>query len=243
MALHEPGLAADWKTAIVAPRGQTWPIGIRLRLAGVVVTADCSAISVDVYKDTGESTLFASSGALTPAATTTYDLVTTSTESLSLDWITKWTVTYLGNIYTYRQRLALVGTMLSPRVDQEDLYDDEPDLRLPARIPSGQTDFSPQILAAWYDVIKTLTSRNKEPWLAVDDSDLYHYHYYKALAKVCGAIPSPAGGHYAEAAARYRAEAGRRENALYVEYEDATGNHKPVGPAVYRAGPRGRPSW
>lgn len=243
MTLLSPGLAPDWKSPLLIRQGSTRAAWLRLRLAGEVVTDDCSAISVNVYRDTSANNLFDSSGALTPAETTEFDVVVPSSESLSLDWIALWSYTYDGVSYEERQRICVVGQIPSSRLDQSDLYDEEPDLRLPARLPQGQTDWSPQILAAWYDILDRMTSRDKKPWLLVDSTDLFHWHKYEALYRCCSAIPSAAGTHYAEAAKRYRAEASRRELTLGVEYEDNTGTHKPVGPGVYRAGAKGRPSW
>jgi hypothetical protein len=243
MTLHSPSLAPDWKTVEVVRRGSTWPLGLRLRQAGVVVTASATAISVDIYKDTAESTSFASSGAITPADLTEYDLVTTSTEDLSLDWVARWSYTYAGVTYQERQRICIVGTVPRPRVDPEDLFSEQPDLQHAARLPAGQDDWTPQIVAAWYDMIGRLTRRGKQPWLSIDTSDLYHLHLYMALAKCCAAIPSAAGQHYATKADEYRAESIRRENTLTIEYETDAGTNRSVGPCVIPLAPAGRPSW
>lgn len=243
MTLHSQTLSPDWKVPQIVQRGVTTPLGLRLRDAGTVVTALATAISVDVYTDSGETDLFVSSGALTPADTTEYDLVTTASTDLSMDWVARWSDTYAGREYTHRQRVCIVGTMLSPRLDVEDLYTEEPDLRHAARLPAGQTSWSPQILAGWYDLIGRLTRRGAQPWLSVDLSDVYQWHLYLSLVRACSAIPSAAGSHYAEAAARYRAEAHRRELQLTIEYETTGGTHTAAGPSVIPLAPRGRPAW
>jgi len=242
VTLHSQTLSPDFKIPLIVPRGVAWDLGLRLRESGSEVTPDSASVSI--YRDTGALDLYVASGALTPGTTTLYAMsAIPSTESLSLDWIAVWTVVHGGNTYPIRQRFCLVGTPLMPRVDQEDLYDDEPDLRQPARMPEGQTTWSQQVGAAWNDIVNTLTRRGKKPWLIVDDSDLYHWHYYAALSKVCAAIPGEAGSHYKEAAIRYRAEAARRELALSVEYEDNPGSRAAIGPSVYPCAPRGRPVW
>lgn len=241
MTLHSQSLTPDWKTRLVVPRGVLWPIGIRLRESGAVVTP--SAASVSLYRDTSASSLYVASGALTPGATTEYALTVASSEALSSDWIAVWAATVATVVYSWRQRVYLVGSPLAFRVDQEDLYGTEPDLRHPARLPAGQTTWTPQILAARDAITQRLTATGKRPWLAVDASDLYQLELAEALALACAAIPSQAGSHYAEAAARHRAEAARLELTLGVEYEDAPSVTRAVGPTMYPAAPVGRPAW
>lgn len=240
MTLHSPSLAPDWKIPLLIRAGSTRSAWLRLRQGGEVVTKDCTAISTKVYKDTSASTLFSDSGALTPADTTEFPI--TPGDDLSLDWIARWSWTYGGVTYQDTQRVCVVGQLPVSRVALEDLYDEEPDLRHAARLPQGQADFTPQILSAYYDIIKRLTRRGKEPWKSIDPGDFYEWHKAKSLAKSCGAIPSAAGQHYYEAAARYRALADRLYHTLTIERDDSPGEHRAAGPSVVPLAPSDRRS-
>ena len=216
--------------------------GLRLRDAGAVVTPDDDP-AVSFYRDSGAADLYAS-GTAAKGTTSLFPLsAVASTEALSADWLATWALEVSGAAYFFRQRVLLVGTPISPRVSDEDLYSEEPDLQHPSRLPINQTDWSKQILEAWYDVIRELTRRGKKPWLAVDLLDLYRWHLRAALARACGAVPSEAGGHYAEAASRYRHEA--REAALVcaIEYEDESQVGKAAGRSVIPCAPLRRSRW
>lgn len=241
MTLHSQSLSPDWKTPLILVRGVAQEIGIRLRDAGAVVTP--ASGSVSLYRDTLATDLYYS-GALTPGPTSTRALAAIpATEGLSADWVASWPIVHAGLTYTFRQRAILVGQQISPRISDEDLYTIEPDLRLPARLPAGQTSWQAQISEAWAWIVNSLTARGKQPWLAVDMLDLRGLHLYASLASVCAAIPSPAGGHYADAAPRYRADARRLLLELSIEYEAEPSTHTAAGPSVIPLAPRGRPSW
>ncbi len=241
MTLHSSSLAPDWKTPLIIVRGIAQDIGIRLRDAGSVVTP--ASGTVGLYRDVGETNAYLSPAALTPGATSTYALpAVTASEPLSSEWVAVWSFVYGGLTYRRRQRAILVGTAIGPRVSDEDLYSEEPTLRHPARLPEGQTSWQPQISAAWVEILNSLTDRGKQPWLAIDDLDLYQWHRKLSLAKACAAIPDD-DGHFGRGASRYRREAAAAEIVCSITYETTPGVNRNVGPSVIPCAPSGRPRW
>jgi len=242
MTLSSPSLAADLHLPLIIVRGQVQDLPLRLREAGVDVAP--SSGTVALYRDAGLTSAYLSPAAITPGSTSYYSLpAVPATEALSALWVALWGWSYGGVAYSDRQRVVLVGQELRPRVSVDDLYPEQPDLRLPARVPPGQSTWQPQISSAWDEILQALTARQRQPWLAIDAADLYRWHLLLSLSRACGAIPTEAGSHYQEAASRYRAEARSAELALTIEYEASPGTSKAVGPCVIPLAPRGRPAW
>lgn len=200
--------------------------------------------TVALYRDTAGGNTYLAASAITVGTTSIYTLpAIAASEPLSSLWTAAWSVVYNTLIYGFRQRAVLVGSRLTPRVADEDLYSLEPDLRHPARLPTGQTSWQTQVSQAWASILRQLTAAGKRPWLAVDDSDLYEWHLREALAMACAAIPGEQGSHYQAAAARYRQESRRAELECRIEYEDEPGYNRAVGPCIIPAAPIGRPTW
>jgi hypothetical protein len=152
-----------------------------------------------------------------------------------------WSPTVSSVAYVFQQRAFLVGRAPTPRVDQEDLYRLESELRVPARLPKGQTSWADQILEAWYQILRTLTGKGRQPWLAVDDSDLYEWHLRLALTICCRTVPGDEGGHFHRAAQRYEKEASDAALECRIEYEHEPEVRVNVGPSVIPCAPIGRP--
>jgi hypothetical protein len=242
VTLHSSSLAPDWKTPLIIVRGISQDLGIRLRDAGSVVTPTSGTVAL--YRDVGETDTYLAPTALTPGATSLYTLpAVAASEALASDWVAIWPIVSGALTYRFRQRALLVGTAIHPRVSDEDLYGEEPTLRHPARLPEGQTSWQPQISDAWVEILNSLTARGKQPWLSIDDLDLYRWLKKLSLAKACAAIPDEAGGHYSLAASRYRKEAGIAEVTCTINYETSPGVNRNAGPSVIPCAPRGRPVW
>jgi hypothetical protein len=243
LTLHSQKLAPDWKIAEVIPVDIEFDLGLRLREGNEVITPD-SDPEVEVYRDSGAADLY-TSGTATKGETSLFALgaVPSATEALSSDWLIVWRVFVGGLEYVFRRRAVLVGMPISPRVSDEDLYSEKPDLAHPSRLPIGQEDWSKQILEGWYDVVRDLTRRGKKPWLAVDLLDLYRWHKKHSLARACAAVPSEAGGHYAEEASRFRNEASVAALECDIEYAAESQIAPNVGRSVIPCAPIRRSRW
>lgn len=242
MALASRTLAPDFRLPLLLQRGMAQDVGLRLRDGSSVVTP--SSASVSVYRDTGATDLVQTATA-TPGTTSIASLAaTSSTEPLSSEWVAVWTWVASTVTYTDRQRVILVGQIPRPRVAVEDLYggDGVPELRHPARLPAGQTDWAPQVSAAWDEVLRSLTARGKRPWLTVDDSDLYAWHLALSIHHACASIPAAEGDFFARTTREWRERAREALMALALEYEDAPQVHKSAAPWAYPAAPK-RPRW
>jgi len=245
MTLHSPTLAADLRRPLIIVRARAQDLPLRLREASGDVTPASGTLALYRGAVQGEATgdLYVT-GAITPGSTSTYALsAVPTTEALSSLWSAVWTWVYGGVTYSDRQRAVLVGQDLRPRVSVDDLYLEQPDMRHPARLPSGQSSWQPQITAAWDEILQQLTATGKQPWLSVDAADLYRWHLLLSLSRCCAAIPGGTDSHYQSAAARYRAEADRAELQVTIEYESNPGTSVSVGPSVIPLAPRGRPAW
>jgi hypothetical protein len=242
LTLPSRTLAPDFRLPLILQRAVATDVGLRLRDGGSVITP--SSASVSVYRDTGATDLVQTAVA-TPGDTSIASLsATSSTESLSAEWVAAWTWVASGVTYTDRQRVILVGQVPRPRVACEDVYggDGVPELRHPARLPSGQTDWSPQVSAAWDEVLRTLTARGKRPWLTVDDTDLYAWHLALSVHHACAAVPSAQGEYFHGLTSEWRKRADAAYHDLTIEYEDAPQIRKAAGRTLYAAAPR-RPLW
>ena len=161
MTLSSPSLAPDWRHPAILVRGVDQTVGMRLRLAGVVQTP--TACTLAVYRDTARTDLY-SAPTVTPGTTSTADTaVIPTTEPYSNQWVLGWSPTVGGVAYYFQRRALLVERAPEPRVDQEDFRTFEPELLTAARIPKGQTTWTPQILEAWYQVIRSLTAAGNSP--------------------------------------------------------------------------------
>lgn len=242
MTVASRSIALDARLPLLILRGQAQDLGFRLRDGGSTITPTSG--TVYLYRESGMSNLY-TSGAITPGTTSTYTLgAIPTTEALSADWVAKLVVVYSSITYTFRQRAILVGTLPYPRVDVEDLYggDGVPELRHPSRLPAGQTSWAPQVSAAWDEILRILTQTGKRPWLAIDDSDLYHIHLLTSLRNACSSVIETTG-YFVGKAAELKRMVEDAWTTLTIEYEDASGYAKTAGRPLIPCAPVGRPRW
>lgn len=230
MTLPTPSLSPDWRHALLFERGSMTVLSVSLRDgAGSIVTP--TAGTVAVTKPDG--TAFASVALTVGSVSTASIPAIPSTEPIGEGWLTVWTID--GKVY--RQAAILVGYIPPCLVSQVDLFTLVPELQ--RRVPEGQTDWSRQRDEAHEQVLRTLTSHGRSPWLMIDATDLRAWELALFASLCCGAIVTQ-DGYFSEKAAEYKREAESLSFPRCTYEEVATVRQ---GAPVIRYGARGRPTW
>lgn len=237
MTLLARTLSPDWGQAPeIIERTVAQRLEMRLRAAGAVVAPTSGTLAI--YRDVSEDSAYLSPVAYTPGDTSYYSLpAVSSSESLTDQWVEVWTAVSGGVTGRWRRRCWLVGYAPTPRVDAEDLYAVVPELRHPARLPAGQTSWSPQILRAWDTILQVLTGRGKRPWLTIDGADLYAWHQVLSAHLACDAVVSDEGAYFSRRSRELRQDAIRAEQTLRISYEETPTERTAVGPSVISLAP------
>lgn len=249
MTLRSPSLSPDWRYPLLIERTVAADLPIRLREGSEVVTPTSG--NVKIYRQvpdlTNPTTGLYYSGAVTPGATSLLAVPAVAvSEPLSSGWVGLWSMVMAGGLINiFRCQIFLVGQIPYPRVADEDVWggDGVPELRLTQRRPQGQTDWAPQVNAAWLEIMRALTGEGAQPWQTIDTSDLYEWHLSLAVAKACATVPSDDVGYFARKAREYTDRAGRAGAGLKLSYEVLPTIRRTSTRSVVPCAPVGRPRW
>lgn len=203
-------------------------------LPRIVERGVAATLTLDVRDDSGTAVTFTAgtltimdgtfevlaATAFTTGAPASYSLLaaTTSSRTLSDDWIETWTGTISGSPYTFTRRGYLVRTAFYPTLTDTDLTarHTELDRNRPPTISS----YSKYRNAAHELIQRRLLAKGRRPWLIFDTWALFDAHLAATLMLIAKDFATALNAtRWTELAAQYAAEYEAAFNAITFSYD------------------------
>ncbi len=184
-------------------RARPTDLRVRVYAAGSLVAPTEAGSTVSVYNDSNEAVIDAQ-GVTVTSSIATYEVqaADVADESFGAGWRVEWSLLMPDEfVHPFREEASLVRCKLHPAVTDADLLERHPELS--NYIPTGQTSWQPQVLAAWRDVNDRLEEDARRPALIMSSSALRMVTLFHTLEIVCGLL----------------AAAGAADNRWHVEEE------------------------
>lgn len=234
----------------------------RQSLPRIIEIGIAQTLTLEVYPEDSSTQSTATAGTLTVrqgsttllsavsatvggSSTASYALLAATTSSLSLsdDWLEVWSLTISGAIETFTRSGYLVRRAWHPTITDADLIDAHSDLA--TLRPPTLTTYEPYRRRAGNWLQTKLIAKGRRPWLLFDAWALTDAHVCKTLALIFTDFHSALGdGRYKELAADYQAQAEAAFTAITFRYDtaetgtiDSEAQTGPVPPIFLTSGP------